>query len=223
MFKQDCVMLLAHLSAKYPGYSEKAADSDAYKIMDNSIIELGSAFSMEQLIAEARKCRANEIILPDVYRDAQATIQRAKDSILWLEDHGCADEFRLMAVAHGRDLAEVAMSILAYKNMPRISVIGIPKVLSTFDLNRIKIASYARNMTGKEVHLLGCWYTLGEYRYKDLSDIRSTDTCLPSILAKTGKSAWDLRLEDTLDLENDEVDPEQYKKVMEEFFEGIIS
>lgn len=222
MFAQDWVMLLAHLSANHPKYAEAAAHHRGYKIMDNSIIELGSAFSMEQLVTEACRCGVNEIILPDVFRNGPETVQKAQESIEWLKQNGHLGEFKLMAVAHGTTLEEVERTIMSFKNMPLIDVIGIPKALSGCGLDRVKIAEYARNMTGKEIHLLGCGVSLTEYRGKDLSHIRSTDTCLPALLAKYNLSAWDFRpIAGTLDLEREEVDPDRYYKIENEFYKGL--
>ena len=41
--------------------------------MDNSIIELGSAFSFEDLMKCALECKVDEIILPDVFKKPPLT------------------------------------------------------------------------------------------------------------------------------------------------------
>lgn len=220
MFEQpDMVMLLAHLSAKYPEYAKKAKEYKGYKILDNSIIELGEAFTMESLMAEAERVGADEIILPDVFRDGEATVKKAEGAIQWLKDHDLIGKYKIMAVAHGKNASDFDKAIEAFKNMREIDVIGIPKVLTASGVDRVDLAGYARNKTGKEVHLLGCWSTLGEYLRRDLSNIRSTDTCMPALIAYYGMGPYAYRYDRKIDLEEDEVDPDKYREVMRRFRE----
>lgn len=219
MFKQPkMVMLLAHLAMKYPDYAKAAKEYKGYKILDNSIIELGSAFDMWQLKAAAESVQADEIILPDEFQNGPKSVEMAKEAIRWLKDMGMVGKYRLMAVAHGKTPEEVKRSIDAYGKLAEIDTIGIPKIISTRHMDRISMADYARNTTGKDIHLLGCYYSLFEYCNRDLSNIRSTDTCLPALLAINGIGPLDQRMGLTIDLEHDEVNPTAYRYVMERFY-----
>ena len=218
LFNQYTVMLLAHLSQKYPEYAKRAAEYDGYKIMDNSIIEIGEAFTMEDLMKEADKCKVQEIILPDVFNDGEATVEKVKESIQWLHEHDYIGKYKLMAVCHGKNMKELLKSFNILNNIPEIDVIGLPKVLYLWMGYRIDFARQIAKNTDKEIHLLGCWETLREYMDRDLSFIRSTDTCLPALLTKYGLTPRSKRGYRKLDLENDEVDITQYRKLMKDFY-----
>ena len=216
MYENDYVMLLAHLSKKSADYVDLARKNKNYKIMDNSIIELGSAFSMEDLIKEALKCDVNEIILPDVFEDGAGTVKVVKESIKWLYDHNLIGRFKLMAVCHGKGPKELYDTYMALNSIPEVDVIGVPKVLSTWMPSRVRGAEFMALNTNKEVHLLGCWFTLKELT--ELSRdcrIRSMDTCMPALLSIYKMGLFEDRAGRKIDLETDEVNIDEYNKLME--------
>lgn len=217
MYEKEYVMLLAHLSKKSDYYADLARKNKNYKIMDNSIIELGSAFSMEELVKEALRCKVDEIILPDVFKDGPATIEAVRHSIRWLKEHRMLGYFKLMAVCHGKDKQEFFKTFKTLNSMDEVDVIGVPKVTSTIVKSRVELAEHIALLTRKEVHLLGCWYTLREL--KELSSntpIRSIDTCMPALLSIYNMETYDDRNDKRIDLEEDEVNLENYRRIMKE-------
>lgn len=182
------VMLLTHLVEKYPSYVEEALKHKyTYKILDNSLIELGDALSMERLIEAADKIKANEIILPDVFKDGKATLESAKKSIEWLKEHNLLGKYKLMAVAHGTTREEFKKCFNGLDSLKEIDVIGIPKVMASMpwikDRNRKNLKDIFM-ASSKEIHFLGSWYNLAELLNlgNDVWDrVRSADTCLPSL------------------------------------------
>ena len=59
MYENKTVMLLTHLVERYPEYIEEALKHpNNYKILDNSLIELKGALSMERLIDAADKIKS---------------------------------------------------------------------------------------------------------------------------------------------------------------------
>lgn len=215
MYENEYVMLLAHLSKIDENYVEYARNSKRYKIMDNSIIELGEAFSMEDLIKEAEKCKVDEIILPDVYLDGERTVKKVKSSIEWLRNHNLLGKYKLMAVCHGRGPKELSDTFHALNEIPEIDVIGIPKVLTTWVTSRVKGAEYMAFNTTKEIHLLGCWESLKELKeLSPNSKIRSMDTCLPALLSIYGMKTFENRNGKKIDLETAEVNIDNYRKIM---------
>ena len=219
MYDRVCVMLLAHLSEKYPEYSEMASKSSCYKIMDNSIIEKGNAFNLKDLVNEAHKCKANEIILPDVYKDAKETVKKVKESIKWLKNNWCYYDFQLMAVCHGNNKEEFEWCFNELNNIKEINVIGVPKVINKWCGSRNNFM-YLYQKSKKQIHYLGAPDNFNELvELKDNLNkllIRSIDTCLPSLLAIEGKSYLDNRREVTIDLEKEEIPLENYKKIIED-------
>lgn len=218
MYENDCIMLLAHLSKIDRNYRDLARNSNRYKIMDNSIIELGEAFSLRDLINEAEECRVNEIILPDAFKDGCATVKLVEQSIEWMRDNGYLGKFKLMAVCHGKDAKEFVDTLESLIKIPEIDVIGIPKIASTWMVSRVKWAECVAGVVdhiNKEVHLLGCWSSLKELKeISENSKIRSMDTCLPALLSIYDMNTFDDRNGKTIDLENAEVNLEKYRKIM---------
>ena len=215
-------MLLAHLSMKHPKYREYYKANSNYKIMDNSIIEMGSAFSIEKLIHEAEECDVQEIILPDAFEDGNTTFSLVTDSILYLKEHNLIGKFKLMAVCHGRHLDEFLRNFKRLSEIPEIDTIGIPKVTCKWIGTRAWLGFSDIIMNcNKEIHLLGCWSSLLEFI--EMADtpffnkIRSADTCLPALLSRDGiTNIVEDRKGNTLNLEFDSIYIPTYLEIMKE-------
>lgn len=192
--KQPMAMFLTHLVENSPTYAEFARNYTGYKILDNSLIELGEAVSIERVLDAAKIIKADEIILEDVFGEGPETIEKVKQNIkeyneyAWSMSETGVRKPKLMAVAQGRDAQEFTKCFNTLNAMPEISTIGIPKRCAK--LHPQGRPFFERLWTGvnsevsKEIHLLGLWYSYEElYRYKKPDRIRSVDTCLASFLA----------------------------------------
>ena len=212
MYLGNYEMLLAHLANEYPACTNK----NCYKIMDNSLIELGGAVSIEQVINAANRCNADEIILPDVYKDGPATLISVCKNIEWLRDHNLLGRFRLMAVCQGKDVDEFIETFHQLKNIPEIHCIGIPKVCSTlWSAGRPGFEFLWLNNCTKNIHLLGVWSTMQELlEYKNPQLIRSVDTCIPALLSMYTDYAWYHRPSETIDLKTDVVNSDHYFTIL---------
>ena len=212
-FDGDYAMLLTHLSDYYPNKHPR----NCYVIMDNSLIELGKAASIEATYDAAIKCNANEIILPDVFRDKWLTLERVRESIDWLlYDVHDFHPFNLMAVCQGNTAADFIDCFHTLCAMPEIHCIGIPKVAETLlPEGRPGFEPLWRNCS-KRIHLLGCWTSLNEMKqYKHPELIRSCDTCIPALLStREVYDVWAKRPEKTIDLVNDEINPYVYEELL---------
>lgn len=211
-FDDDYAMLLAHLKDYYP----KNVNKNCYVIMDNSLIELGGAVDVETVYNAAKQCNADEFILPDVYQDADATIQTVAKSIGWLYETEHIHEMRLMAVCQGATIADFIKCFRTLEKMPEIHCIGIPKVAATLMPGGRPALEYLWQGSPKAIHLLGCWQSLTEFeRYQNPASIRSCDTCIPALLSTHDiKSAWADRPKKTIDLINDEIHWVAYSNIM---------
>ena len=184
-YEKPYVMILAHLT-KYPEYvaiANNSEQSDVYKIMDNSLIELGEAFGIADVYEAATKLHPQEIILPDVFQDGPATIKAVNDAIEWLRENNHLGEFNLMAVAHGKTEEEFKATFDALNAIPEVTCIGIPKILSTWckDANRASLYHIWGN-TDKAIHLLGSWYNLKELLDMPMEQDSKTLTSCPQKL-----------------------------------------
>ena len=213
-FDGDYAMLLAHLKDYYPARRNR----NCYVIMDNSLIELGGAVDVETVYNAAKQCSADEFILPDVFRNADATIAKAIESIEWLKQHRHLGEFKLMAVCQGATFEDFVRCFLALEKIQEIHCIGIPKVAATLSTEGRPYLEPLWIGSPKVIHLLGCWNNLTEFtKYKRPALIRSCDTCIPALLSTRDiRSPWHDRPEKTIDLINDEILWDAYSDIMDQ-------
>lgn len=201
-------MLLAHLKNYYP----KCNNKNCYKIMDNSLIELGGAVTVKDVYEAGKFCNANEIVLPDVFCDGAATFLEVVKSIEWLRKNKHLGEMRLMAVCQGKNEEEFRDCFSQLSKIPEIHCIGIPKVAETLTEKGRPGFEDIWQGCSKAIHLLGCWTSLrelGEYKHPEV--IRSIDTCIPALLSKTSTYAYATRPATTINLLHDEIDMVSYK------------
>lgn len=219
-FDGQYAMMLAHLKDYYP----KNCNKNCYCIMDNSLIELGGAVDVEQVVEAACQCNADEIILPDVFQDGPATIEKVTEALKWLNEHKVM-RFRYMAVCQGKDIDEFVECFRALENIPQIHCIGIPKVCETLTTSGRPFFEWLWVNSPKQVHLLGCWTSLRELKmYTFPQRIRSVDTCIPALLAVNGFSdVWMNRPIKTIDLKNDSIIMLNYLSMMNQLqLEGLV-
>lgn len=210
-YTQNMHMFLTHLVEKYPFYAEFAKNVKGYKILDNSLIELGGAVDLKRVLAAAEKIGADEIILPDVFQKGPETLDAVNKALSELNDiyPNRKWPYRLMAVAQGRDEQEWYECYHELLNNPDIDVIGVPKVLAKMHpQGRPHFVNEHCDLKRKEHHLLGLWYSVSElYEYKCRQDIRSCDTVLLGFMAKHGLMGCGTRPDGfTVDLEMDVID-----------------
>lgn len=213
-FDGQYAMLLAHLKEHYPVNS--VARKNCYTIMDNSLIELGGAVDIDTVYEAAIQCDADEMILPDVFREGYETYHRVYDDIIKLRDRSMLGTVRLMAVCHGRTLREFEECFKLLERKPEIHCIGIPKVAAELRPRDGRPGlEYVWQGSSKCIHLLGCTTNLDELRqYRHPTWIRSVDTCIPALLSKSGSDAWVDRPSKTIDLINDEINEVNYAQIM---------
>lgn len=196
-------MALAHLVGEegyevYTDFYSKASADGAYVIMDNGVIE-GDQKSMHEIIARARLIGANEIILPDVFLDADKTIESTIRAWNWLQAEGI--EINTMIVPHGKSIEEwlyCLEQILEAGVNP--TCIGIPKVLvKTLGRDaRLEVVHRISEVEGykqQALHLLGCHEDILEIkriatlnRRKEYIHVRGVDTALCYVHSRNGKT-----------------------------------
>lgn len=207
-YNQDMHMFLTHLVEKYPFYAKLAREIKGYKILDNSLIELGGAVNLQRVLDAAAHIDADEIILPDVFQNGPETIKAVEAAIAELLTIYPAGKFpyKLMAVAHGKDEKEWYECYESLLKNNFIDVIGIPKVLAKkHPQGRPHFVNEYCDLDYKPHHLLGLWYSTKEFdEYNRIDSIRSCDTVLLGYMAKYGLKADGVRPDGhTVDLEKD--------------------
>lgn len=221
-FSGDYAMMLAHLAPYYFPYVSTKQGMNCYRIMDNSLIELGEAMSIGELCRAAKMCQASEIILPDVFRDGEATYKNAKHLIRMLSlVYQNKIPFNLMAVCQGKTIEEFMECFDKLERLPEIHCIGIPKVSSEL------IPGEGRSgleciweHSSKQIHLLGIADSFQELeRYKHPEKIRSVDSCLAALLSNTTDSIYGERPSRTIDLLYDTINTPNYLHILQQLKE----
>lgn len=190
-------MCLAHLLCRegmdaYTEFFMTRPESD-YVIMDNGVIE-GDPRPIEELIEKAAKVNASEMILPDVFRNKEQTLNAIEDAMRKMPEH----HPKLMAVPQGNTMSEwldCASEIVG--NYRQIDTVGIPKVLVDIagrDGRIFALAELQKRcpiIKHKEIHLLGCWKTPLEILMVDkasrqgfIPKVRGVDSALPYVYTR---------------------------------------
>lgn len=199
-------MSLAHLVGEkgYEVYTDffKNRREGAFCILDNGVIE-GNPMPIETIIEKALLIKANEIVLPDAYKDASKTIKMVDHAIRVLRerfgDHKWP--FQLMVVPQGesKEVWLDCAKLLITEYGEYIDTIGIPKhlidTIGKRDARLYAISDLAElvDLEGFSIHLLGCWKTPLEVlmiakasEQQLIPTVRSCDSAIPYVYARNG-------------------------------------
>ena len=218
-YSQYTHMFLTHMVEKYPLYEKIARECSGYKILDNSLIELGGSVDISRVIDVAERIGANEIILPDVFRSSHETLKTVESALKVIKEKYSEKRFTLMAVAQGDSVESWNECYKELLLNPEIDVIGVPKVCAKLHpAGRAYFVNNLCNYENKVHHLLGLWYSFTEFddfNLRAMRSIRSCDTCHLGYLAKYNLKLYSTRPDGyTLDLENDNAN---YESLIDEF------
>jgi hypothetical protein len=157
-----------------------------YVILDNSVMELGSAVDTEFLEKAIYQFMPRELVLPDVPQDDGATYLNAERYAPYFKDK--FPDLKLMAVPQGENLVCWMKDYYKYLQIPEVDVIGIPKHRKEMRLDILEAIDKDRPPRW-EHHLLGTWGNpaLELPRVAQLfSWVRGVDTKLPVRLGRLG-------------------------------------
>lgn len=184
-------MALTHLVLKYPDYADhykKLVGQGSFVMLDNSLIELGEAASLEKVLEAAAIINPSEIVLPDVYKKGNDTVNAVDNALIKLrqlaEKNGPENyNFQLQAVCHGETEEEWKETWHRLQQYRELGTIAIPKVTEHQFGSRTPLVKWAldNNDDEKEIHLLGCWSDINEFKDYTLDmkeKIRGVDTSI---------------------------------------------
>ena len=208
-------MALVHLLKydKYRFFFENRAEEGRYVILDNSTVELGEPWPMEDYVMEAMSIGANQILLPDWLNDSTGTLRDAESGLKLAEDLGYTGD--IMGVPQGRT-QEAWIECLEKMLGMGITSIGISRrYLDRFGQSRL-FACYvvyhiAYTMSVDfTIHLLGAGLPpeIEVAPCLRLPRVVGVDSAMPSYFAKAKKRLRfnAVRPEVQRDIENDEYD-----------------
>lgn len=156
-------LCLPHLFA-YGSYKVKyhkyCQDEDQFVILDNGAAE-GALASIDELMKNAIKLRPDEVVIPDVLGDKQATINSAVDfyhqAVPPIEMRSLP--FGFMFVVQGQTFQEVIDCAQWACEQEWVDTIGIPRHLLTTlddDFARVRVANTIQGLNYcKQIHFLG--------------------------------------------------------------------
>ena len=163
-------------------------DPQTYVILDNGAAEGYRATALE-LLHIAEDFEVDEIVLPDVIGNAEATLERSRAFLDQLA--GKKRKFNTMFVCQGKDLFEFVDSADEAARWPEVTTIGIPRhALRTCDDDqaRISIANILQSTDRfkKQIHFLGAssrWPSeaaiLSDPKHTKQTQVRGMDTSMP--------------------------------------------
>lgn len=105
----DMHLVLPHLYNKVPGYLEsyrRLSERGDFIMQDNSIFELRDA--MSNLVDLAFEVGANEIVVPEVLRDSQASLEKMQQFFDEVERSSSLQPYCFAAVVQGKSFEELA-------------------------------------------------------------------------------------------------------------------
>jgi len=147
--------------------------SKKFKMLDNGAYE-GGAIDFDDLLMMAEGLHVDEIVIPDVIKDKDATLKNVHVLIKKVPD-----EFKIAVVPQGKTVAEFLECFHKLSKMPNVDTICFPKWLGPLRpmvihyLHKNERLSYRFNY-----HLMGLDNPLELYTYEGLG-IRSVDTSMP--------------------------------------------
>jgi len=190
-------LVLAHLVLGNKTYREfyktRAAQGD-FITVDNSLIELGKPMPLKEVIEAAKLVDAQEIILPDFFRNCAATLKVTVEAYKEVLASPDFTRFKLMAVPQGSSALSWFYCYWVFSQIAGIDTLGIAKHTETFckggrpALLGALVATESRAFM-KEHHLLGCWSDPTEVRKvsQRFKWLRSVDTSIAVLAGLEGK------------------------------------
>lgn len=193
----DYFMALAHLVGKDKDYTEffkRQSAKGAYVVLDNGVIE-GDQQNIESICQKALMIGAQEIILPDIFLDGDATLESSMLALEYVKKNH--PTLKTMVVPQGNSIEEwlgCASLMLEWE----VDCIGIPKVLTKLggrDARLLVIATLKEAMpkllSTVEIHLLGCWENPIEctmiakaVEQGDIPEIRGCDSAIAYVYSR---------------------------------------
>jgi hypothetical protein len=160
----DYHLILAHdVLANPEGYKRvydrvRERFPESFIILDNSIVELGTAMEMEALLEANRIVQPDCIVIPDAMGDGEETRRLAKKF--------CDDYYRytnamikptpLMGVLQGGDVQDCLATYSTYTSLISVQHISVPRIIAQKQGSRVPLLVRLSNMWAfRSVHMLG--------------------------------------------------------------------
>lgn len=192
-----CLLQECKKSDEYVAFYKDQVKQGHYVILDNGVAESLKP-NMDEIVYFQDKIGAQEIVLPDVFFEADYTVKavaKAYEHPFMVFNELEEYPLKTMAVAQGRNLDEWLRCAMQLIQFP-ITCLGAPKNLvhsmgdygREYAIERL-LCSLLRQNRKIEIHLLGCWKDPREIGllYSDYGHaIRSVDSTIAALYAQEG-------------------------------------
>ncbi len=185
----DYLLVLAHdvLAHKdeYLSLIYSAMGDEGFVILDNSVVELGTAMSPQKLCEAAKIVNADVIVLPDVMGDADATIQAAREAIMEMG----GEKYGFMKIVQGSNADELITCIDWMNTHVEGNYWAVPRWITNELGSRVPIVQAIQEVDSEaKIHLLG----MSEHIEDDIKCARMTgvigiDSANPIVLGQMGQ------------------------------------
>ena len=195
---QYCLPHLLDKDEDYKNFFYNVKQKGVYNIMDNSLHELGVAYSEDRLLYWIDELKPNEFIVPDVWQNTTASIVNARK---WAQIE-LPKGVTKVAVVQAKNFLDAVLCYQTYKDL------GYKKIAFSYGaeyyldhsnhpnkniakaLGRIEVVSRMYSMglivNNDRVHLLGCQVPQEFSFYKNMPFIETIDTSNPIMATLDG-------------------------------------
>lgn len=181
-----CLANIAIQNTEYLNFYKRKSKEGKFILLDNGEAEQ-QQLSLDTMLDIIKEINPSEIILNDTLNDRKQTIEKSNIALDYYKSKGYNNQF--MFVTHGIDFNDWWLN---FKEdiINHIHTIGIPKTITNTwnkELARYDCCKFLLN-TYYNIHLLGCNESLDILKlFKNLSNVRSIDTSLSYIKAKSNE------------------------------------
>jgi hypothetical protein len=179
-------------------YQMRKPGRSDFIILDNGAAE-GNAWHPQALLAVGREFQVNEIVIPDMLGEKDATLDMLEAFIGDTTEEE-RQAFKWMGVPQGATFNDFVECVEAFASLPFVSTVGVPRhMLQTLGDNmaRVTFAKWIdKEFTGRfDIHFLGSsaqWLLEPRVLQEECAFARGMDTSLPYFAANLETEIDDL-------------------------------
>jgi len=151
--QSDFHLVLPHLIKQYPEYKnfyvERSKAGD-FVLLDNSIFELDTPLSNEELLDIAEECGFSEVVSPETINDSVESYSQL-ESFLTTHQHRNS-KVQVLAMLQGKSFVEMSRYAIQLEDIKEVNTIGIPFRLENVDSGEESFSSI-KSLTLRRVFL----------------------------------------------------------------------
>ena len=187
----ECFMALLHLvqaSRSYCNFFRARSEEGKFVLLDDSAIEKPGFANVSSILQGAIAIKASEVMLADVIRDKNATLNASNEMLQEIISRFSYDwPFRIMAVPQGKNWVEWLECASIMAKWPEVDTLGISYTTTDYFGTRAWAIDglHLLGLPKKTIHLLGCFdVEEAKMTAKRYPGIRSIDSAIATIFTQ---------------------------------------